>query len=82
MRKRYKPYQPGDISRLFDELGIEYAIRGREVLTDCFFSGCDEDSRPNEHHLSFNNNTGQYQCFKCGARGNYITLTNYLNGRK
>ena len=78
MRRRYKTYQPGDTSHLLDRLGIEYTVRGRELLTDCIFGSCDEDSRQNEHHLSLNDNTGQYQCFKCGAKGNYITLIKYL----
>lgn len=74
-------YQSGDTSKLLAKYGIAFERRGRELLVDCFFSDCDSDSKPHEHHLSFNDETGLYRCFKCEARGNYITLKRFLKGQ-
>ncbi len=78
----YPPYNYGDVQKVLDKYSIDYVIRGNELLTNCFFGGCDEDSRQNEHHLSFNLSTGQYHCFKCGAKGNLITLKHSLRVRR
>lgn len=78
----FPPYKLGSTQAILEQYGIEYVIRGNELLTDCFFSDCDNDSRQNEHHLSFNLDTGQYHCFKCGAKGNFITLKRYLKERR
>lgn len=74
----YRQYKYGDVQRYLDKKGVDYTIRGDELLVDCFFGDCDSDSHPNEHHLSFNNRTGQYHCFKCGAKGNLITLKRHF----
>ena len=49
-----------------------------EIYFDCPFSGCDDDSRPNEKHCSFNLNKCVYNCWKCGQKGNYIDLLKYF----
>jgi hypothetical protein len=49
-----------------------------ELITKCLFAGCDKDSKGNEAHLYFDAGTGQYNCKKCGASGNIITLAKHL----
>ena len=78
----FPPYKQGSTEAILEQHSIKYVIRGDELLTDCFFGDCDDDSRQNEHHLSFNLSTGQYHCFKCGAKGNFITLKRYLKERR
>lgn len=78
-KKRYK-YSPGGTSKYLTRMGIEFIRKGDELLVKCIFSGCDDDSCGQERHLSLNDNTGLYQCFKCGARGNFITLKNFFKG--
>ncbi len=58
--------------------GIEFREHGNELITHCVFNGCDEDSRRNEAHLYFNAETGQYDCKKCGERGNLVTLAKHF----
>lgn len=74
----YPQYNYGDAGRYLDQKGIEYKVHGDELLLNCIFNGCDDNSSPNEHHLYINNSTGQYHCFKCGASGNLITLKRYF----
>src|SRR3989339_990956 len=57
---------------------IEFRERGKEIITHCLFNGCDDESRANESHLYFDAETSQYECKKCGERGNLITLAKYL----
>lgn len=80
----YQQYNYGDAGRYLDQKGIDYKAHGNELVLDCIFNGCDDDSSPNEHHLYINNSTGQYHCFKCGASGNLITLKRHFGdiGRK
>ncbi|MEI8269983.1 MAG: toprim domain-containing protein [bacterium] len=61
------------------ERGILYWTKGKEIITKCFFSDCDSNSREDEGHLYFSIDTGQYQCKKCGAKGNIITLQKFFN---
>jgi hypothetical protein len=58
--------------------GIPYRIVGKEVITKCFFSNCDNDSRGNEAHLYFEIDTGKYNCKKCDAKGNMVTLQKHF----
>lgn len=58
--------------------GIEFKEVGSELITKCLFGNCDQDSRTNEAHLYFSMETGQYQCKKCGAEGNIITLAKHF----
>ncbi len=58
--------------------GIPFREANGECITHCLFSDCDQDSRSNEAHLYFSSETGQYNCKKCGAQGNMITLAKHL----
>ena len=58
--------------------GIAFKEQNEELITHCLFNDCDKDSKGNEAHLYFNTETGQYNCKKCGAKGNIITLAKYL----
>lgn len=57
---------------------IKFRESGKELITHCLFNGCDDDSRDNEAHLYFDAETGQYDCKKCGEKGNLITLAKHL----
>ena len=65
------------IEAYLDQKGIEYHRSGKEIVTGCLFNDCDEDSRGNEAHLYFNSE-GQYNCKKCGAKGNLTTLLKHM----
>lgn len=58
--------------------GIAFRESGGELITKCLFGPCDDDSKGNEAHLYFNAETSQYDCKKCGAKGNLQTLAKYL----
>lgn len=58
--------------------GIAFRESGKELVTKCLFNNCDKDSRGSEAHLYFDAETGQYNCKKCGAVGNLITLAKYF----
>ncbi len=58
--------------------GISYREAAGEIVTKCLFNGCDDDSRPNEGHLYFSKETGQFDCKKCGEKGNLVTLAKHL----
>ena len=58
--------------------GIAFREANGEIISKCIFSSCDDDSRANEAHLYFSSETGQYDCKKCGVRGNIITLARHL----
>lgn len=58
--------------------GVVFRESGKELVTNCLFSGCDNDSRTNEDHLYFDAETGQYDCKKCGAQGNIFTLAKHF----
>lgn len=60
------------------EKGITYRENGQELITKCIFSNCDTDSRGEEGHLYFKEETGQYNCKKCNASGNLITLRKHF----
>lgn len=66
------------ISEYLTRKGITYRETGSEIVTNCLFNGCDDDSRPNESHLYFSKETGQFQCQKCGEKGNLVTLAKHL----
>lgn len=65
------------IKKYLDSKGISYAEKNGELITKCIFSSCDSDSRGSEAHLYISKETGQYQCKKCLAEGNLITLKKY-----
>jgi len=58
--------------------GIAFRESGKELITHCLFNGCDNDSRGTEAHLYFDAETGQYECKKCGEKGNLITLAKHF----
>jgi len=58
--------------------GIAFRESGKEIITHCLFNGCDKDSRGNEAHLYFDVETGQYECKKCGEKGNLVTLAKHF----
>ncbi len=57
---------------------ITFRESGKELITHCFFSSCDRDSRGSEAHLYFSAETGQYDCKKCGEKGNLVTLAKHF----
>src|SRR3989338_6780329 len=58
--------------------GITFRESGKELIAHCLFSGCDTDSKGTEAHLYIDGDTGQYECKKCGERGNLITLAKHF----
>jgi DNA primase len=66
------------IKDYLDKKGLTYRELGNELITHCFFNGCDDLSKANEAHLYFNKESGQYECKKCGERGNLITLSKHF----
>ena len=58
--------------------GIAFRESGREIIIQCFFNDCDKDSRSGEAHLYFDAETGQYECKKCGEKGNLVTLAKHF----
>lgn len=66
------------IAEYLDRKGIEYRESNGELVTKCLFADCDKDSRGNEAHLYFSAATSQYDCKKCGAKGNIVTLAKHL----
>ena len=66
------------IKEYLNRKDIAFRERGKELIAHCLFNGCDDDSRGNEAHLYFSVETGQYECKKCGEKGNLVTLANTL----
>lgn len=66
------------ITEYLTQKGIGFNERNGELVTKCVFNDCDQDSRPNEAHLYFHVETGQYDCKKCGETGNVVTLAKHL----
>lgn len=60
------------------EKGIPFRESGGELIAKCVFNDCDKDSRGNEAHLYFNPETSQYDCKKCGTKGNLQTLAKHF----
>jgi 5S rRNA maturation endonuclease (ribonuclease M5) len=59
------------IKEYFDRKGIKYKETNGELITKCFF--CDKDD-----HFYASKETGQYDCKRCGEKGNLITLAKHL----
>jgi hypothetical protein len=66
------------IADYLSQKGIAYHESGQELITKCLFGDCDKDSTGNEAHLYFNKETSQYECKKCGEKGNLITLQKHF----
>ena len=60
------------------EKDITFRESGAELITKCLFNDCDRDSKGTEAHLYFSTETGQYDCKKCGEKGNLFTLAKHL----
>jgi hypothetical protein len=69
------------IKEYLNQKGIEFKEVGGELIAHCLFSGCDDESRRNEAHLYFDAETGQYDCKKCGAKGNILTLMRHFGDK-
>jgi hypothetical protein len=57
---------------------IPFTESNGELVVKCIFSNCDIDSVGNTGHLYFDADTGMYQCKKCDAKGNLITLQKHF----
>jgi len=57
---------------------IAFRESGKELTTNCVFNDCDKDSMGTEAHLYFSTETGQYDCKKCGAKGNLVTFAKHF----
>jgi 5S rRNA maturation endonuclease (ribonuclease M5) len=66
------------IKEYLEGKNIKFREVGEEIITKCLFNDCDKDSKGNKGHLYFNAETGQYECKKCGERGNLITLAKHF----
>jgi DNA primase len=62
--------------------GINFLDKHNELITHCLFNNCDIDSKANEGHLYFNEDTSQYHCKKCGEKGNIFTLAEFWGDDK
>jgi hypothetical protein len=69
------------IQEYLSQKGIAYRESGEEIITKCIFNDCDRDSTGSEAHLYFNQNTSQYECKKCGEKGNLITLEKHFGDK-
>lgn len=67
-----------NIKEYLSQKGINFRESGKELIAKCIFSNCDSNSRENEGHLYFDTDTSQYQCKKCDAKGNIITLQKHF----
>lgn len=69
------------IQEYLSQKGITYRESGYELIAKCIFNNCDRDSTGSEAHLYFNKETSQYECKKCGEKGNLITLQKHFGDR-
>ena len=66
------------IKQYLTKKGIAFKDNGNELIVRCLFADCDKNNEDSGAHLYFNSETGQYDCKKCGAKGNIITLAKHL----
>lgn len=69
------------IQEYLSQKGIAYRENGQELISKCLFNDCDRDSTGSEAHLYFNKDTSQYECKKCGEKGNLITLQKHFGDK-
>ena len=67
-----------EIKKYLNSKNIAYRESNGELITQCLFNNCDKESKGNDGHLYFNIETSQYECKKCGERGNLVTLKKHL----
>lgn len=70
-----------NIKEYLSQKGITYRESGQELIAKCFFNNCDKDSIGETGHLYFNKETSQYDCKKCGEKGNLITLKKHFGDK-
>ena len=61
---------------------ITFYEKNGEIITKCLFNDCDKDSKGEEAHLYINSKTSQFECKKCGKRGNIFTLATHFGDSK
>lgn len=66
------------IKEYLTQKGIPFRESSKELIAKCLFNDCDRDSKGDEAHLYFSTETGQYDCKKCGEKGNLLTLAKHL----
>ncbi|MDE1970025.1 MAG: AAA family ATPase [Patescibacteria group bacterium] len=71
-------FQTITITEYLTRKGIPFRKNGKELITRCIFSNCDDDSKNNEAHLYFEEETGRFHCKKCDAKGNLMTLAKHF----
>lgn len=72
-------YNKLDISpvQCLRDWNLDFKHSGKELVIKCIFSDCDS-YKQNARHLYMSEETGVYCCFKCGAKGNLITMAEHL----
>lgn len=67
------------IKEYLSRKSIPFHERNNELITQCLFNSCDSGrDKLNECHLYFSSETGQYDCKKCGEKGNIVTLAKHF----
>lgn len=61
--------------------GVQFRESGGELLVRCVFNKCDDDSKGKEAHLYISAITSQYECKKCGEKGNIHTLAKHFGDK-
>jgi hypothetical protein len=69
------------IKEYLAEKGISFRESGKELITKCIFNDCDRDSKGDDGHLYFSIETGQFDCKKCGEKGNLVTLQKHFGDK-
>lgn len=68
-----------NVEQYLQEKGVKVLRNeGKELVIHCLFGGCDADSKGTEAHLYIEKETGRYNCKKCDAKGNLITLKKHF----
>ena len=66
-------------SEFLTDWGIIFFETKKELRTLCLFNHCDSDKSDYKlGHLYISSTTGQYNCKKCNATGNLVTLAKHL----
>jgi hypothetical protein len=66
-------------SEFLTDWDISYVDKGKQLQTFCLFSDCDSGKSDRKlGHLYISASTGQYNCKKCNASGNLVTLAKHL----
>ncbi len=66
------------ITDYLNRKGITYRESGGQLITQCPFADCDKDRKPADWRFYLNKETSQYDCKRCGAQGNIVTLSKHL----